>query len=83
MLERLPLFPEVEPRETGKLAVDNRHTLHYERVGNPKGVPALFLHAYDAAEIRGDAVARKRIEVEQRLRGIRSRSVEDPHHLRR
>ena len=52
MLERLPLFPEVEPRETGKLAVDNRHTLHYERVGNPKGVPALFLHGGPGGGIR-------------------------------
>jgi len=52
MLERQPLFPEVEPRETGKLAVDNRHTLHYERVGNPKGVPALFLHGGPGGGIR-------------------------------
>jgi len=44
MLEQRPLFPEIEPRESGMLPVDNRHTLYWERVGNPKGVPALFLH---------------------------------------
>ena len=52
MLERHPLYPEVEPRETGTLAVDNRHTLYWERIGNPKGVPALFLHGGPGGGIR-------------------------------
>jgi proline iminopeptidase len=46
-LESLPqhdLYPEIEPYETGWLAVDDIHTLYWEQAGNPKGVPAVFLH---------------------------------------
>jgi proline iminopeptidase len=52
MLERHPLYPEVEPRQSGTLAVDNRHTLYWERIGNPNGVPALFLHSGPGGGIR-------------------------------
>lgn len=38
------LYPEIEPFETGWLAVDDIHTLYWEQSGNPEGVPALFLH---------------------------------------
>ncbi|MSP89443.1 MAG: prolyl aminopeptidase [Alphaproteobacteria bacterium] len=38
------LFPEREPYETGRLAVDTRHTLYWEQCGRPGGVPAIFLH---------------------------------------
>ncbi|MFT5288874.1 MAG: proline iminopeptidase [Planctomycetota bacterium] len=37
----------LEPREpfaTGTLAVDDLHTLYYERCGNPEGIPILFVH---------------------------------------
>jgi len=38
------LYPEIEPYETGWLAVDDIHTLYWEQSGNPAGVPAVFLH---------------------------------------
>jgi len=38
------LYPEIEPYRTGTLAVSNLHTIYYEEVGNPRGVPIVFLH---------------------------------------
>ena len=38
------LYPEIQPYNRLQLAVDDVHTLHIEEVGNPDGVPALFLH---------------------------------------
>ncbi len=38
------LYPEIEPYRTFRLPVDERHTLYVEEVGNPDGIPALFLH---------------------------------------
>ncbi len=38
------LYPEIEPFDTGMLKVSNLHTIYYERVGNPDGVPVVFLH---------------------------------------
>jgi proline iminopeptidase len=38
------LFPEIDPHATGRLAVDPRHTLHWESCGNSRGVPLVFLH---------------------------------------
>jgi len=38
------LFPEIDPYEAGGLAVDARHTLHWEVCGNPAGLPLVFLH---------------------------------------
>ena len=40
----LHLYPEIEPFETERLAVDGLHTIHLERCGNPNGIPVLFLH---------------------------------------
>ncbi|PHV09016.1 prolyl aminopeptidase [Janthinobacterium sp. BJB412] len=39
-----PLFPPVQPTRQGMLAVDDLHTIYWEEVGNPAGVPVLFLH---------------------------------------
>jgi proline iminopeptidase len=39
-----PLYPEIEPDATGRLAVDPRHALYWESSGNPYGVPVVFLH---------------------------------------
>ena len=39
-----PLFPPVLPSRHGMLAVDDLHTIYWEEVGNPNGVPVLFLH---------------------------------------
>ncbi len=38
------LYPPIEPYKTQRLAVDNPHQLYIEEVGNPAGIPALFLH---------------------------------------
>ncbi len=38
------LYPEIEPFDTGMLAVDDRHTLYYEQCGNPRGKPVVMLH---------------------------------------
>ena len=38
------LYPEIRPYRTQQLAVDDVHTLYLEEVGNPEGLPAVFLH---------------------------------------
>ena len=38
------LYPDLEPYDTGMLAVDERHTLYYEQCGNPHGKPVVLLH---------------------------------------
>jgi proline iminopeptidase len=38
------LYPDIEPYDSGMLAVDSRHTLYYEQCGNPKGKPVVLLH---------------------------------------
>lgn len=38
------VFPPIEPRQSGRLVVDDLHTLYWETCGNPQGVPVLFLH---------------------------------------
>lgn len=45
-LADLPLFPEIEPFNTGMLAVDARHTIYYEEVGNtaPDAPVIVFIH---------------------------------------
>ncbi|OYT72798.1 MAG: prolyl aminopeptidase [Chloracidobacterium sp. CP2_5A] len=44
MTDARPLYPPIEPYETGMLPVSARHTLYYEVSGNPQGRPAVFLH---------------------------------------
>jgi proline iminopeptidase len=38
------LFPPIQPTRHGMLAVDDDHTIYWEEVGNPNGIPVLFLH---------------------------------------
>jgi proline iminopeptidase len=38
------LYPELEPYDSGFLAVDARHRLYYEQCGNPAGKPVVLLH---------------------------------------
>lgn len=38
------LFPQIEPYDTGMLALDSRHSLYWEASGNPEGQPVVFLH---------------------------------------
>ena len=44
MDSRALLYPPVEPYDNGLMALDGLHTMYWEAVGNPKGVPVLFLH---------------------------------------
>jgi proline iminopeptidase len=37
-------YPEIQPYETGTMAVDEPHQLYWEQCGNPEGEPILFLH---------------------------------------
>lgn len=39
-----PLYPAIEPYETGLLDVGDGHRIYYERVGTPGAKPAVFLH---------------------------------------
>jgi proline iminopeptidase len=43
-MPRGDLFPEIGPYETGYLPLSDGHTMYWEQVGNPRGVPVLFLH---------------------------------------
>src|SRR5207247_4338426 len=38
------LYPEIEPFDSGMVRVSDLHTIYYERVGNPNGIPVVFLH---------------------------------------
>lgn len=38
------LFPPIQPIRQGLLEVDELHTIYWEEVGNPDGVPVVFLH---------------------------------------
>jgi proline iminopeptidase len=38
------LYPPLEPRHAGHLKVSDLHDIYYEECGNPKGLPALFVH---------------------------------------
>ena len=40
----LPLFPPIDPYQTGSLRVSNSHKIYYECSGNKNGQPVLFLH---------------------------------------
>lgn len=38
------LYPEIEPYQSGMLAVGDGHNLYYEQSGNPNGKPVIALH---------------------------------------
>jgi len=38
------LFPQIEPYCSGNIQLDDLHTMYWEKSGNPKGIPVLFLH---------------------------------------
>jgi len=40
----LDLFPAIEPRASGMLALDSIHGMYWEECGNPSGIPVVFLH---------------------------------------
>ncbi len=37
-------YPPIEPYARHRLTVDGRHSLYLEECGNPRGIPAVFLH---------------------------------------
>lgn len=45
------LYPPMEPYRTGRLAVDEIHSLYWEACGNPAGIPVVFLHGGPGAGI--------------------------------
>ena len=38
------LYPSTSPHAQESLPVSHGHTLHWRAYGNPRGVPALFVH---------------------------------------
>ncbi|MDP5040383.1 MAG: prolyl aminopeptidase [Paraglaciecola sp.] len=48
------LYPAIKPYDSQMLPVRNGHTLDIEQTGNPKGIPALFLHGGPGAGIGQD-----------------------------
>ena len=38
------LYPVIEPHVSGRLEVDEIHSLYWEECGNPDGIPVVFLH---------------------------------------
>ena len=48
---RSTLFPVIEPRAHGYLKVSKLHEIYWEEMGNPVGVPILFLHGGPGAGI--------------------------------
>jgi len=43
-MTKAELYPPIEPFETGMLDTGDGHRVYWERCGNPKGKPAVFLH---------------------------------------
>ncbi len=43
-MARRELYPDIDPYETGELALGGPHVMYWEQSGNPKGAPVLFLH---------------------------------------
>ncbi|HEY7800455.1 MAG TPA: prolyl aminopeptidase, partial [Hyphomonadaceae bacterium] len=41
---RRSLYPSLEPRRTGRLAVSDLHELYWEESGHPDGLPVVALH---------------------------------------
>ena len=45
------LFPEIEPRASGMLRLDDLHEMYWEECGNPAGIPVVFLHGGPGAHL--------------------------------
>jgi proline iminopeptidase len=48
------LYPPLAPHRTGRLALDRLHTMFWEECGNPRGLPAVFLHGGPGGGIAPD-----------------------------
>jgi len=62
-----PLFPPIAASRHGMLAVDDIHTIYWEEIGNPAGIPVIFLHGGPGA---GLSPAHRRFFDPQRYRVI-------------
>ena len=49
--DRLTLYPEIQPYDSGMLDVGDGHSLYWERCGTPGAKPAVFLHGGPGAGI--------------------------------
>ena len=38
-----PMYPDIEPYDTGMLEVSDLHKVYYEQSGNKNGIPVLYL----------------------------------------
>lgn len=47
-------FPTIEPFHKGELQVSNLHKIYFEQVGNPNGIPIVFLHGGPGGGISPD-----------------------------
>lgn len=47
------LYPPIEPYKTDFLPVSELHKIYYEEVGNPNGVPVVFLHGGPGVGVYG------------------------------
>ncbi|MCA9841525.1 MAG: prolyl aminopeptidase [Cyanobacteria bacterium HKST-UBA03] len=52
--QRLGLYPSIEPYQTHHVRVSSVHTLYVEEVGNPNGLPVVFLHGGPGGGISAD-----------------------------
>ncbi|MDX1737947.1 MAG: prolyl aminopeptidase [Alphaproteobacteria bacterium] len=43
-MSRYRLYPPIEPFNSGYMKPDGLHEVYYEEVGNPNGIPVMFLH---------------------------------------
>ncbi|MGH7075547.1 MAG: prolyl aminopeptidase [Stellaceae bacterium] len=43
-MSRQDLYPPIEPFASGMLRLDALHSMYWEQSGNPRGMPAVFLH---------------------------------------
>ena len=44
MTQLRDFYPPIEPHASGRLAVDDIHSVYWEECGNPRGIPVVFLH---------------------------------------
>jgi proline iminopeptidase len=62
-----PSVPSVEPADSDRLEIGDGHWLYWEAMGNPAGVPAVFLHGGPGS---GSSPAARRFFVPSRFRAF-------------
>ena len=50
------LFPEIKPYKIEFLKVDDHNELYIEQVGNPNGIPIIFLHGGPGAGLSNNEI---------------------------